>query len=521
MSVSRFVINLPDVGEGIAEAELTEWEVAVGDVVEEDDILGSVMTDKASVEVPSSVSGKVVWLCGEPGDMIAIGSKYVEIEVASESARGEPTCGAPGKTITELDQSDQSDTTEAEAAAHSETLTVILPDVGEGIAEAEIAEWLVSVGDIVEEEDTLGAVMTDKATVEVPSVHSGKVVWLAGEIGDKIAIGSPFVRLEVTTESAGKATKEPEVAPRTPALQPAKQPKQTGKEHAPGSKPLASPSVRQSARDQGVSLLDVRGTGPGGRIEHQDLSDHISRSRLSKPSRSRDAETKQVKIVGIRRQIAQKMVLSKTRIPHITIVEEVDVTDLESLRKKLNRSFAEERGKLTLLPFIASAISMGIREHPEMNATYDDEKGIVTQHANVHIGMAAQTPAGLTVPVIKHADSNSLWETASEISRLSQAVRSGKASVSDLTGATITISSLGALGAFATTPIINHPEVAIIGVNKVSIRPMWNGQSFEPRQMMNLSSSFDHRVIDGWDAALFVKKLKDLLETPALLFVEA
>lgn len=429
--MGRFVINLPDVGEGIAEAELTEWEVAVGDVVEEDDVLGSVMTDKAAVEVPSAVSGKVVWLCGEPGDMIAIGSKFVEIEVSSESTQGGPTRDALYETETEVGTSG---TTDPEADAHIET---------------------------------------------------------------------------------------PDVSPKTPRPQPATLPNQTGTDQAPATKPLASPSVRQAARDQGISLFDVTGTGPGGRIEHKDLSNHISGLGNAKPSTSRDVQTKQMKIVGMRRQIAQKMVLSKTRIPHITIVEEVDVTELESLRKKLNQSYAEERGKLTLLPFIASAISIGSRDHPEMNATYDEEKGIVTQHAAVHIGMAAQTPAGLTVPVIKHADSNSLWETAAEISRLSQAARSGKASVSDLTGATITISSLGALGALATTPIINHPEVAIIGVNKVAIRPMWNGQSFEPRQMMNLSSSFDHRVIDGWDAALFVKKLKDLLETPALLFVEA
>ncbi len=509
--MGTLVINLPDVGEGIAEAELTEWNVAVGDMIQEDDVLGSVMTDKAAVEVPSSVTGKIIWLCGEPGDMIAIGSKFVEIEISEdgEDADLEP---AANDTKASLSKSDTA----------TEIIDVILPDVGEGIAEAEIAEWNVAVGDIVQEEDILGAVMTDKATVEVPSVYAGKIVWLAGEVGEKIAIGSPFVQLE--------ATGQIKAYPQAPAVEPAQsvqtspppRPTQKGSEGtAHRSKPLASPSVRQAAHDQGISLLDVAGTGPAGRISHQDLADHVNQPRSPRTSRVAATGKRDFKVVGMRRQIAKKMALSKARIPHITIVEEIDVTELESLREKLNKSYADERGKLTILPFIAAAISAAVRKHPEMNAIFDDEQNIVTQYDAVHIGIAAQTPAGLTVPVVKHAEANSLWDTASDINRLSQAARDGKAALSDLTGATITISSLGPLGALATTPIINHPEVAIVGVNKMAIRPMWNGDNFEPRKMMNLSCSFDHRVIDGWDAAMFVKALKDLLETPALLFVEA
>jgi len=422
------------------------------------------------------------------------------------------------------------------------TFIIILPDVGEGIAEAELTEWQVSVGDVIAEDDILGVVMTDKAAVEVPSSVNGKVKWLCGNPGDMLAIGSRFVEIEVEgagnedevaaapaaeeeTPVAAAAAPEAEAAP-TPApsgsaTAPAAS-KPTATPAVPGQKPLAAPSVRQRAKDAGIELADVAGTGPAGRISHEDLDAHIA----SPPSvgggivRGKATGTTEIKVIGMRRRIAQKMALSKSRIPHITIVEEVDVTELEDLRQKLNASYADTRGKLTILPFLARAIVEAVKEHPEMNALYDDDADIVTQHEGVHIGIAAQTPAGLTVPVVKHVEAMSVWDSAAEIGRLSKEAKDGASKRDDLTGSTITISSLGALGALATTPIINHPEVAILGVNKMAVRPMWNGQEFVPRSMMNISSSFDHRVVDGWDAAVFVRKLKDLLETPALLFVE-
>ena len=403
-------------------------------------------------------------------------------------------------------------------------VTITLPDIGEGIAEAELTEWNVAIGDVIQDEDVLGVVMTDKAAVEVPTSVAGRVVWLAGDPGDAIAIGADFVRIEVdgidTPEApAGDvSTPTPEPEP-TPAPAPAPAPKPAAPVERPqGLRVLAAPTVRQYARDLGVDLTKVAGTGPGGRILRNDIdaTQSISPTKRAKATGGRD-----VKVIGMRRKIAEKMALSKARIPHITIVEEVDVTDLEDLRAKLNTKHGATRGKLTILPFVARAIVEAVREQPQMNATFDDEAGVIHEYNAVNIGIAAQTPAGLTVPVVKNAEAMTPWHMASEVKRLSDAAKSGKADLADLTGATITISSLGPLGAIATTPIINHPEVAIIGVNKIAMRPVWDGHDFVPRKMMNLSSSFDHRVIDGWDAAVFVQKLKELLETPALLFVES
>jgi len=384
--------------------------------------------------------------------------------------------------------------------------TIILPDVGEGIAEAELTEWQVKIGDIVKEDDILAVVMTDKAAIEVPSSTEGTVTWLAGEVGDTVAIGAPLVKLDVQGEGDGvthDVTPEVIAEPMIPTLA--------------IEKPQAGPSVRKRAKEAGVSLLDITGTGPGGRILYEDIDQFLSPVVSAKPQSS---EVKQIKVTGMRRKIANKMALSKAHIPHITIVEEVDMTNLEDLRSKLNEKYKSSRAKLTILPFMMRAIVEAVRAQPEINAHYDDAANIIAQHGNVHIGIATQTPAGLSVPVVKNAQSQNLWDSAQNMLRLSKLARNGKATRDDLTGSTITITSLGALGAFASTPIINHPEVAIIGINKMAIRPMWDKQQFLPRTMMNISCSFDHRVIDGYDAALFVQSLKTLLETPALLFIE-
>lgn len=408
--------------------------------------------------------------------------------------------------------------------------SMALPDIGEGIAEAELDEWSIKVGDIVAEDDVLCAVMTDKAVVEVPTPVSGKVLWVAGEAGDTLAIGAPLVRIEV--EGDGNLAPSEAVAPKTekpvavedvtPKLAPTPAPPPAAKQPlGPNEKPLAAPSVRQAAQDAGIDLRLVQGTGPANRITHEDLAGYIAHGPRVGASTAKRAEGgTDIKVKGMRRMIADKMALSKARIPHITVVEEIDVTDLETLRAQLNTSHAQDKGKLTILPFVMAAIVKGVAEQPEMNATYDDEAGIIHQSHPVHIGIAAQTPNGLTVPVVRHAEAANLWANAAEVSRLSAAAREGKAKREELSGSTITITSLGPLGAIATTPIINHPEVAIVGVNKMAVRPMWDGSAFQPRKMMNISCSFDHRVIDGWDAAVFVQRLKTLLETPALLFIE-
>lgn len=412
--------------------------------------------------------------------------------------------------------------------------SIRVPDVGEGVAEVELVEWHVKPGDIVREDDTIAAVMTDKATVEIPSLFAGKVLSLGGEIGETLAVGAVLV----TIEHAGEGRVDPgpapapapqaEAAPAAPAAAPAPKaaaaslgPAATGAPRAAGQAPLASPAVRARAREAGLDLRQLRGTGPAGRITEADLAAALAtppQAPAAPPGRRREG-SEQIRILGLRRKIADRMALANARIPHITVIEEVDMTALEDLRATMNATRGE-RPKLTVLPFLAAALCRAVVDHPEMNAHFDDDAGIVTRHRPVHLGIATMTGAGLMVPVLRHAESLGPFAAAAEIARLAEAARSGKATRDELTGSTLTISSLGPLGAIATTPIINAPEVAILGVNKMAVRPMWDGRQFVPRQMMNLSASFDHRVIDGWDAARFVQRLKQLLETPALIFME-
>lgn len=431
-----------------------------------------------------------------------------------------------------------------------------LPDVGEGVAEAELVEWHVKVGDLVREDTVLAAVMTDKATVEIPSPVDGEILWLGAEIGDTVAIGSPIVRLKVAGEGNVKpgsstaekpveaeapaklATPKPEAVAPTPTVspkaaeapaKPAPSPAATkstllasGAPRPEGERPLASPAVRLRAKEAGIDLRQVAGSGPAGRISHEDIEAFLKRGPqvAAASGLARNDGVEDIKIIGLRRKIAEKMTLSKSRIPHITYVEEIDVTALEDLRAALNKEKRADRPKLTLLPFLMRAMVKAIAAQPNLNALFDDEAGIVHQHGGVHIGIAAQTPSGLVVAVVKHAEARDIWDCGAEVNRLAEAAKSGTATRDELSGSTITITSLGAMGGVATTPVINHPEVAIIGVNKMMVRPLWDGTQFIPRKMMNLSSSFDHRVIDGWDAAVFVQRIKALLETPALIFVD-
>lgn len=416
-----------------------------------------------------------------------------------------------------------------------------LPDIGEGIAEAEIVAWHVQVGDRIEEDQPLADMMTDKATVEMESPVSGVVTAIAGEAGDVIAIGSMLVEIETeaVAEDDGTNTavaiansEEHQAEIASPPSAPAEQPVQPVMPLAqtppppaddapiPVQKVTASPAVRARARELGVDLNDVKTSG--GHVRHADLDAYLNYGagqgyRAPGVSLKRADET--IKVIGMRRRIAENMSASKRNIPHFSYVEELDVTALEAMRAALNANRGS-RPKLTMLPFLIVAICKTLPEFPMINARYDDEAGVVTRYGSVHLGMATQTDAGLMVPVIRDAQDRNIWQLAQEIARLAEAARNGTAKSEELSGSTLTLTSLGPLGGIATTPVINRPEVAIIGPNKIVERPMFVGDAIEARKLMNLSISCDHRVVDGWDAASFVQALKKLVETPVLLFAD-
>ncbi|HZC16856.1 MAG TPA: dihydrolipoamide acetyltransferase family protein [Caulobacteraceae bacterium] len=381
-----------------------------------------------------------------------------------------------------------------------------LPDVGEGIAEAEIVEWHVAVGEAVAEEQPLVDVMTDKATVELTSPVAGVITALSGEEGSDVAVGADLVVFETDADASAEAPASP-----APAAAAISTPEPREAEDLPAyARPLASPATRRRAKERGIDLAGVKGSGPDGRVLDADL-------KRSLPARREGVED--VKVVGLRRRIAERLSQSKRRIPHFAYVEEVDVTELEALRAHLNATRPEGRPALSLPPFLIKALVRVLLDFPQINALFDDEAGVVHRHAAVHMGVAVRTEDGLVVPVVRNAEARDLWDLAAEIARLATAVRDGKATREELTGSTITLTSLGALGGVATTPIINAPEVAIVGPNRIVERPVVLGGQIVVRKMMNLSSSFDHRVVDGYDAAAFIQAVKVKLEHPALLFM--
>lgn len=391
-----------------------------------------------------------------------------------------------------------------------------LPDIGEGVAEAEITQWHVKPGDTVREDQNLVDVMTDKANVEMTSPVGGRVLAIHGDVGEMRPVGTVLVDIEVEAEAGAESGGAPVTPQAEPAPEPAPAPEAPAREA-----PLAAPATRHRAREMGIALEDVTGTGPGGRITPEDLEAHIARSGKDPAGQQKgqgEAIT-QIPITGLRSKIAERMEEAHRRIPQITYVEECDLTELEALRLALN---AEGEGKvhLTLLPFFIRALVLALADFPQVNAHYDDERGVLSQYAGVHVGIAVQTPSGLVVPVIRDAETLGIRACAAELARLGKAAREGSARREELGGSTITITSLGSLGGVATTPIINHPEVAIIGPNKLIERPVVQGQFVALRKMMNLSSSFDHRIIDGHDAARFIQRVKRLLEHPALLFMD-
>lgn len=445
--MGRYVFKLPDVGEGTAEAEIVAWHIAVGDRIEEDQQLVDVMTDKATVEMTSPVTGVVVSLHGAPGEMATVGAPLVELDV--EGAGNAEALAVPAK----------SPQAQPEKRGEKDKLA----------------------------RDVAGArARNEQASAARISGHEG------GEEGDRTA----------------KSAHVPAAAFAT---------------RAPGTKPLASPAVRQRAEEMGISLPFVLGTGPAGRIEHADLEEFIASGGRIANTRGGYAQregVEEIKVIGLRRKIAEKMQQSKRHIPHFAYVEEIDMTELENLRAHLNQTRAEGQRKLSLLPFLMRGLVRLLPSWPQINARFDDEAGIVHRHAGVHIGIATQTANGLIVPVVRHAEALDIWQAAAEVARLAQLTRDGKASREELTGSTITITSLGALGGVVTTPVINRPEVAIIGPNAIVARPVVREGQIVVRKMMNLSSSFDHRVVDGYDAAEFIQKLKALLEHPATLFMD-
>ena len=438
--MARFEFRLPDIGEGIAEAEIVAWHVAVGDTVEEDQQLADMMTDKATVEMESPVAGKVVSLGGEVGDQIPIGSTLVVIEVEGD---------APATTEVETHVLDETDRP------------------AKGIAE-EVAEMLGAT----EEAETPGLADAEGKT---PAYEAA-----------------------------------PEPAPVAPAPAPVE----------PHRAVLASPAVRDRAKALGVDLGQVK--SDGDRIRHADLDAFLrygSGQGYHAPHASRARDDEAIKVIGMRRRIAENMAASKRNIPHFTYVDEIDVTSLEDMRADLNNNRGP-RPKLTMLPLLIVAICRSLPDFPMLNARYDDEAGVVTRSGRVHLGMATQTDAGLTVPVIRDAQDKNVWQLASEISRLAEAARANKLKPDEMGGGTITVTSLGPLGGIATTPVINRPEVAIIGPNKIVERPVFDGDEIRRAKLMNLSISCDHRVVDGWDAASYVQLLKKYLETPVLLFAD-
>jgi 2-oxoisovalerate dehydrogenase E2 component (dihydrolipoyl transacylase) len=466
------IIKMPDIGEGIAEVELVGWHVKVGDTVAEDQPLADVMTDKATVEIPSPVVGKVIALGGDVGQVMAVGGELIRLEVEGEGnvragAGAPPKPGAPGQGA------DPSATQTATQAA------------------------------------TPGATQTQTQTpTQTPATKSAGGI--AGQIAASMTPAAASAK-PLAARSSFAASSSTGGSPSVP--------------RQPGDKPLASPAVRKRAWDLGIELRFVAGSGPAGRVMHEDLDAYLQSQGAGNAARGGTAYVERhdedaVPVIGLRRKIAQKMAESKRRIPHFSYVEEIDVTELEDLRVQLNQKWGESRGKLTLLPLLARAMVVALRDFPQINARYDDEGGVVTRYGAVHIGIATQSEGGLMVPVMRHAEARDLWSMAAEIGRLAQAVRSGTAGRDELSGSTITITSLGPLGGIVTTPVINHPEVGIVGVNRIVERPAFRNGAVVARKLMNLSSSFDHRVVDGMDAARFIQAVRALLEQPALLFVE-
>jgi len=593
------IIKMPDIGEGIAEVELAGWHVKVGDVVAEDQPLADVMTDKATVEIPSPVVGTVVSLGGQEGDVMAVGGELIRLEVegagnqkggaaaagGGSAPAGSAHAGSQGAGTGQQAGAAGDATSRASATSSGNRATASDDDEGDADHMATNAPVDLPAADSVAADGIVAeGASSNGGAVKGGNAKSAEAASASSASGSSSTSSS---RAD-SSDSASHASSSASSAASSSSAKPVER-HEPADVHALNAKSAASPAVRKRARDLGIDLPDIQGSGPAGRIQHEDLDAHLLAARETQAasasgsssdrigsssshagpgsagrsqagqsaaaSGSAGASTRgstnsssaprstaevrsyadedfthdryeqrhdehQVPVIGLRRKIAQKMVESKTRIPHYSYVEEIDVTDLETLRAQLNQKWGEKRGKLTILPFLIRAIVMALPDFPQINARFDDDAGVVTRFGAVHLGVAAQSDAGLMVPVIRHAESRDMWSLASEITRLAQAVRSGSVRREEMSGSTITVTSLGALGGIVTTPVINHPEVGIVGVNRIVERPMYRNGVVVPRKLMNLSSSFDHRVVDGMDAAEFIQAVRALLEQPAMLFVD-
>ena len=469
--MGRYVFKLPDLGEGTVEAEIVSWRVKPGDEVAEDDVIVEVMTEKAAVELPAPVTGKIVAKTGQPGDMVAVGAELVVLETAGRTEPAGPT----------------QPSSRTEPASRAEPSGRASPpdpaEVGRGAETARIAG------------NGGGPVRTQSGPEKgaIAAIGNGAARQGSGASGNGGAV-------------SGVATSDPH------------------------RRVLTSPAIRRKAKEAGIDLRQVAGSGPQGRIVRQDFEAYASAARStprgasvaavhSLPAQRPSGGTEEIKVIGLRRVIAQRMSEAKRNIPHFSYVEEVDITELESLRRHLNTKLEPGTPALTYLPFLALALVRVLEDFPQCNAHYDAERGVIVRHRSVHLGVATQTPDGLKVPVVRDAQRRSLWDLAAEMRRVTEASRTNKATREELGGSTITLTSLGKLGGIASTPIINAPEVAIIGINRAVERPMVVGGAIAVRRMMNLSSSFDHRFVDGYDAAAMIQALKERIEYPATIFV--
>jgi 2-oxoisovalerate dehydrogenase E2 component (dihydrolipoyl transacylase) len=475
--MSTHTVKMPDLGEGITEVEVVAWHVQVGDAVTEDQVLADVMTDKATVEIPSPVAGTVARLGGDVGEVLAVGAPLIDIAVDGYAGASEEPAPAPQRPATAAASTGSKHRDDDKPA----------PDAARTPGHSSASPSGVS---------------SPSASVVADATRA------SADTGDEVRLR---IRADAPDRLAKAGVSDTAVSLRD-------------------ERPIASPALRRRAWELGVDLHRVSATGSGGRIMQADLDAHVAQHGAPGPQATAPVsatpsgcpgvdETRDIKVIGLRRRIAQKMQESKRRIPHFAYVEECDVTALEALRAQLNTRFGATRGKLTLLPFLVRAMVLAAAEFPQVNALFDDATGVVTRHSAVHMGIATQTDAGLMVPVLRHAQDGDLWAHARAIARLAEMTRAGKATRDELTGSTLTLTSLGALGGIVSTPIINAPEVAIVGVNRIVERPMVVDGGFVARKMMNLSSSFDHRVVDGQDAARFIQAMRGLLESPAALLV--
>jgi 2-oxoisovalerate dehydrogenase E2 component (dihydrolipoyl transacylase) len=476
--VSRYVFKLPDLGEGTVEAEIVAWHVKPGDVVAEEDVIVELMTEKASVEVPSPVGGRVVSITGAAGDMMPVGTELIVFETDAGAPAAAPVATQP-----------PSQGAQAPSAANA------APAMASGASTGNAPQAAGSAS---------GASPT--------SALGGSASRGADTSGDASSVGSVRAAGASTATAGAKARSGNGAA----------------NGHAHTGRVATSPAIRRRAHEAGVDLTQLAGSGPNGRILREDFEAFVSSRSGPKLVRSRSVElrsetgpeTEEIKVIGIRRVIAQRMSEAKRNIPHFAYVEEIDVTELEALRRHLNSKLEKGEPSLTYLPFIVSALVRVLHDFPQCNALYDAERNVIIRHRSVHLGVATQTPDGLKVPVVHDAQSLGLWDLAAQMRRVTEAARTNKASRDELSGSTITVTSLGKLGGIASTPIINAPEVSIIGINRAVDRPMVYNGAITIRRMMNLSSSFDHRFVDGFDAAAMIQALKERIEHPATIFID-